>query len=159
MLFCLVLATLFFSFPFAARGRLLSPAHGQLLSPQNFSPLKTLRVVTFALISELFSSPHAACGDDIVLWSPCLHCAVRGTWCRYPAEHPPRGVEPCFQRRRSRPLLVVRFWLSCQRCVRALCGLSVPSRSLGWPIPCRLLCVATSATLVTNAAVAAFDHV
>ena len=133
MLFCLLLATLFFSFPCAARGRLLSPAHGHLLSPQNFSPLQTLRVVTFALISELFPSPRAACGYDIVLWSPCLHCAVRGTWCRYLAEHHPRGVEPCFQGRRSRPLHVVRFWLSWQHCVRALCGLSLPSRSLGWP--------------------------
>ena len=63
---------LFFSFPSAARGHLLSPL--------SFSRLHTLCVwALVALASELFPPPQAACGWDVVVLSPCASSPVRGT--------------------------------------------------------------------------------
>ena len=138
MLFCLLLATPFFSFPCAARGRLLSPAHGDLLSPQNFSPLKTLRMVTCShlktfllskrcvwslLLSSQNSFPLHILREDMTLFCGVHACTVL---CETLAAATLRSTTHVVwslvsKGVRSRPLHAVRFWLSCLLCAAFFC--------------------------------------
>ena len=144
MLLCLQLAMLFFSLPCAARRR--------LLSPQSLSFLHTLRVVSCCSCLRALSLSTCCvrmrhCSLESM---PALCCARH--WCRNPSgtTHTVWGlVSKGFQAEFSHVVVAVVHR-----------GLALPSRSLAgqanplWAVTCR-----TSATLLTPAAVAAFDQV
>ena len=113
-----------------------------------FLVIHTLCVSTRALSTELFSSPHAACGWELTHWSPCACSPVRGTGAQ-PCGHHSRCCEALF-RRASRP--------TSARCRLDRAPWPCSVVEVAWftrPILFRLLRVARL-RLLTPAAVAAY---
>ena len=143
LLFCLLLATLFLAFPWAARGHLLSTL--------SFSSLHTLRVVSCcSCLRALSLSTCCVWMRRCSLESMPALCARH--WCRSPA-----GTTHAVWCRVSKG-----FQADVSHVVVAVVhrGLALPSRSLARQAnPLWAVMYHTSATLLTPAAVAAVDQV